>query len=139
MILTTLGQMDDHNLISPKPEKMLKNVNFDKNSILHIVADSDWNDDIWPEMDSLGVLKVFCTKNRYLNAFRSNFKPFSKNQIFCHFHLWDSPISAPQNILWVSKFLHDIRNRFSYLKSVSDSKGGGLTRRNFGDNHTFVV
>ena len=98
---------------------------FDKKSIFDIKAGIDRHDDIWPEMDSLGVLEVFCTKNRYPNAFRSNFKPFSKNQIFCHFHLWDSPISAPQNILWVSKFLHDIRNRFSYLKSVSDSKGGG--------------
>ena len=59
----------------------------------------------------------------FIDAFE-NFKSFSKNHIFCHFHLWDSPISAPQNILWVSKFLHYIRNRFGYLKSVSDSKGG---------------
>ena len=58
---------------------------FDKNSILDIVAGIDRHDDIWPEMDSLGVLEGFCTKNRYPNAFRSNFKPFSKNQFFVIF------------------------------------------------------
>ena len=59
---------------------MLKNVNFDKNSILDIVADIVRGDDMWPEMDSLGVLEVFCTENRYPNAFRSNFRTFSKNR-----------------------------------------------------------
>ena len=97
---------------------------FDKNSIFDIMAGIDRHDDIWPEMDSLGVLEVFCTENRYPNAFRSNFRTFSKNRFFCDFHLWDFPISASQNILWVSKFLYDIRNRFSYLKNISDSKGG---------------
>ena len=95
MILTASGQMADHILISQKSQKMPKNVIFDKNSFLDRVADMDWNDDIWPEMDSLGVLKVFCTKNRYPNAFRSNFRTFSKNRFFCDFHLWDFPISTP--------------------------------------------
>ena len=129
MILTTPGQIDDHILISQKSPKMLKNVNFDKNSILDIVADIVRGDHMWPEMDSLGVLEVFCTENRYPNAFRSNFRTFSKNRFFCDFHLWDFPISASQNILWVSKFLYDIRNRFSYLKSVSDSKGGVISSK----------
>ena len=79
MILTTPGQMAGHILISPKPQKMLKNVNFDKNSILDIAAGIVRGDDIWPEMDSPGVLEVFCTENRYPNAFRSNFRTFSKN------------------------------------------------------------
>ena len=68
---------------------------FDKNLIFDIVADIDQNDDIWPEMDSLGVLEVFCIKNGYPYLFKSYFKPFSKNQFFCDFHLWDFPISAP--------------------------------------------
>ena len=49
---------------------------FDKNSIFDIVADVDWNDDIWPEMDPWSVLDVFCTENRYPNAFAPNFKAF---------------------------------------------------------------
>ena len=32
---------------------------------------------------------MFCTRNRYLNAFRSNFKKFQKNRFFGDFHLWD--------------------------------------------------
>ena len=94
MILTASGQMADHILISQKSKKIAKNMIFDKNLIFDIIANFDENDDIWPEMDLLGVLEVFCTANRYPNAFRSNFKPFSKNRIFCHFHLWDFPISA---------------------------------------------
>ena len=82
MILTVSGQMADHILISQKSQKMLKNVNFDKNSIFDIVADIVRGDDMWLEMDSLGVLEVFCSENRYPNAFRSNFRTFSKKSIF---------------------------------------------------------
>ena len=95
IILTTSGHMVNLVLIRQKSGKIVKIVIFHKNSIFDIVADIDRNDDIWPEMDPLGVLEVFCTANRYPNAFRSNFKPFSKNRFFCHFHLWDFPISTP--------------------------------------------
>ena len=111
---------------------------FDKTSIFDIVADVDCNDDIWPEMDPLGLLEVFCTGNRYPMHFDQILSHFQKIDFFCDFHMWDFPISTPYNILWVSKFLYDIRNMFRYLKSVSDSKGG-LSRRIFCDNHTFVV
>ena len=94
MILTTSGQMADDIFMMQKSQKMLKNVNLDKNSILDIMADIVRGDDIWPEMESLGVLEVFCTENRYPNAFKSNFKTFSKNRFFCDFHLWDFPTST---------------------------------------------
>ena len=94
MILTTSGHMVNHILISQKSQKIIKIMIFDKNSIFDIVADMDGNDDILPEKDPLGALEVFCTDNRYPNAFRSNFKPFSKNRFFCDFHLWDFPIST---------------------------------------------
>ena len=64
---------------------------FHKYSIFDIVADIDRNDDIWPEMDPLGILEVFCTANRYPNAFRSNFTPFSKNRFFFSFSLVGLP------------------------------------------------
>ena len=95
IILTTSGHIADHIFISQKSKKIVKNMIFDKNLIFDIVADIDQNDNIWPGMDSLGVLEVFCIKNRYPNAFRSYFKPFSENRFFCDFHLWDFPISAP--------------------------------------------
>ena len=76
IILTTSGHIANHILISQKSQNIVKNMIFDKNSIIDIMVDIDGNDHIWPEMDPLGVLEVFCTENRYANAFRSNFKPF---------------------------------------------------------------
>ena len=93
IILTTSGHMANHILISKKSQNIVKNMIFDENSIFDIVVDINRNDDIWPEMDSLGVLEMFCTKNRYPNAFRSNFKSIL-NLIFCHFHMWAFPIAA---------------------------------------------
>ena len=72
-----------------KIQKIAKISIFHENSILNRVADIGRNDDIWPEMDSWDVLDVFCTKNRYPNASRSNFKPFWKNRFFADYHLWD--------------------------------------------------
>ena len=47
-----------------------KNSNFEK------TAGSVRKCDIWPEMGFWGVLALFCTRNRYLNSFRSIFKQF---------------------------------------------------------------
>ena len=56
----------------------------DKNSI-DIMADIDQNDDIWPEMDPLSVLEVFCVENRYPNVFRSILSHFEKIEFFVIF------------------------------------------------------
>ena len=53
-----------------------------KNSNFHSMAGSVRESDIWPGMSPWGVLESFCTRNRYLNPFRSNFKQFWKNRFF---------------------------------------------------------
>ena len=40
-------------------------------------------------MGPWGVLQPFCTRNRYLNAFRCNFKKIQNFGFFEIFHLWD--------------------------------------------------
>ena len=54
IILTTSSHIANHILISQKSQNIVKNMIFDKNLIFDIEADVDRNDDIWPEMDSLG-------------------------------------------------------------------------------------
>ena len=70
---------------SPKSRFWPKNSNFFK------VAGSVRKMDIWPEMGPWGVLEPFCTRNRYLKSFRSNFKSFLKNRFIWLFHMWDHP------------------------------------------------
>ena len=62
-----------------------------KNSNFHSMAGSVRESDIWPEMSPWGVLEPFCTRIRYLNSFRSNFKQFWKNRFFEIFDLWVPP------------------------------------------------
>ena len=57
--------------------KIAKIMILAKNSNFHRMAGSVWESDIWPEMSPWGVLEPFCTRNRHLIPFRSNFK---KNQ-----------------------------------------------------------
>ena len=83
--------------------KIAKIVIWVRNSIFDISADIGRNDDIWPEMGSWGVLELFCTRNRYLNAFRSNFKKFQKNRFFGDFHLWDPK-------MWTRRIFYGSRN-----------------------------
>ena len=59
-----------------KKSILAKNSNFDR------VADIGRNDDIWPEMGPWGVLESFCTRNQYLNPFRSLFMQFWKIEFF---------------------------------------------------------
>ena len=78
----TSGQMAGHDAIcqkSPKSRFWPKNSNF------YSIAGSVRESDIWPEMSPWGVLEPFCTRNRYLNPFRSNFKQFWKNRFFGFF------------------------------------------------------
>ena len=69
--------------------KIAKIVIWAENSIFDTPAGIGRNDDIWPEMDSWGVLELFCTRKRHLNSFRSNFRTFWKNRFFGDFDLWD--------------------------------------------------
>ena len=54
-------------------------------------------------MGLLGVLEPFCTRNRYLNAFRCNFKKIQNFGFFGIFHLWD-----PQK--WTHRNFYGCRN-----------------------------
>ena len=79
---------------SQKP-KIMKNANFDENSIFHTLAKIAQNDVIWQEMDTWGVLDAFCTRNRYQNSFRSYFKVFWNFGFFGIFYLWVHSKSEP--------------------------------------------
>ena len=59
-----------------KKSILTKNSNFDR------VADIGRDDEIWPEMSPWGVLESFCTRNQYLNPFRSLFMQFWKIAFF---------------------------------------------------------
>ena len=59
-----------------------------KISNFYIMAGSVRKCDIWSEMSPWGVLEPFCTRNRYLNPFRTYFKQFWKNRFFGIFQLW---------------------------------------------------
>ena len=87
----TSGQMIGHNANHQKSAKIAKIAILTKNSNFFKVAGSVRKMDIWPEMGPWGVLEPFCTRNRYLKSFRSNFKSFWKNRFFWLFHLWDHP------------------------------------------------
>ena len=80
--------MIGHNANHQKSVKITKITILAKNSIFKKVAGTVYKVDIWPEMSPWGVLEPFCTRNRYLNSFRSNFKQFWKKSIFWLFHLW---------------------------------------------------
>ena len=83
--------MIGHNANHQKSAKIAKIAILTKNSNFFKVAGSVRKMDIWPEMGPWGVLEPFCTRNRYLKSFRSNFKSFLKNRFFWLFHLWDHP------------------------------------------------
>ena len=100
--------------------KIIKIAILAKISIFHKVSGIGRDDDIWQEMDSLGVLEQFCTWIRYLNTFRSYFKLFRKNRFFEIFHLWVWPKSASQKFLRVSKFRNNVGNLFRALKAFTD-------------------
>ena len=74
---------------SQKP-KIMKNANFDENSIFHTLAKIAQNDVIWQEMDTWGVLDAFCTRNWYQNSFRSYFKVFWNFGFFFEFFICGS-------------------------------------------------
>ena len=56
------------------------------------------------------VLEPFCTRNRYLNAFRCNFKQFQNFRFFGNFHVWD-----PQK--WARRNFYECRNFEKMLKT----------------------
>ena len=80
--LSISNHMVGHIVRSQKYVKIAKIAILARNSIFDTAADIGQNDDIWPEMGSWGVLELFCTRNRYLNSFRSIFKKFWKNRFF---------------------------------------------------------
>ena len=61
-------------------------------------------------MSPWSVLKPFCTRNRYLNAFRCNFKQFQNFRFFGNFHVWD-----PQK--WVRRNFYECGNFEKMLKT----------------------
>ena len=66
---------------------------------------SDFNNEIWSEMESLGVLDVFCTYSECNTTYRSNFK---KKSIFAIFDIF---------ICGIANF--DIRNFYQKVNSRS--------------------
>ena len=87
--LSNSGHIIGHIVMHQKIMKIAKIVIWAENSIFDTPAGIGRNDDIWPEMDSWGVLELFCTRKRHLNSFRSNFRIFWKNRFFGDFDLWD--------------------------------------------------
>ena len=102
--LSISGHMVGHIVRSQKYMKIAKIAIWARNSIFDTAADISQNDDIWPEMGSWGVLELFCTRNRYLNSFRSNFEKLWKNRFFGDFHLWDHQMWTRRIFYWPRKF-----------------------------------
>ena len=87
--LGTSGEKIGHMLTYHEKSKIIKIAILTKNSIFHKWFENARNDVIWQEMDTRGVLEPFCTRNRYLNPFRSYFKQIWKiGFFFSIFHLW---------------------------------------------------
>ena len=57
---------------SVKMQKKKKNQNFQDE---FLGGSSDFNDEIWSEMEIMGVLDVFCTNSECATTSRSNFRP----------------------------------------------------------------
>ena len=91
----TSGQIIGQIVRGGQKPKIIKNANFNENSIFYTLAQIAQNDIIWPEMGSLGVLGHLRTRNRYQNSFRSYFKVFWNFGFFWIFYLWVHRKSDP--------------------------------------------
>ena len=91
-----------------------------KNSIFHKMGIVGLYDHIWSEMASWSVLDDFCTRNRYLNPFRSYFEQFRKNRFFRIFHLWDTQNRPRRNFYWCRNFcgVTKIGSKQSYVLPI---------------------
>ena len=85
ILFDTSGNIIGQFVRSAQKPKIIKNINFDENSIFHTLAEIAQNDVISLEMGSLGVLGHLRTRNRYQNSFRSYFKAFWNFRFFDFF------------------------------------------------------
>ena len=111
----TSGQIIGQIVRSGQKLKIIKNANFNENSIFYTLAEIAQNDIIWPEMGSLGVLGHLRTRNRYQNSFRSYFKAFWNFRFF-DFFICGSPKWKMQNLPFeMQKSAKNAKNMFVYM------------------------
>ena len=74
------------------------------------------------------VLELFCTRNRYLNSFRSNFGKLWKNRFFGDFHLWDPQKWARRNFYGCRNFylISKIGSGHQNVSSITKAAVNGL-------------